>query len=312
MRIVRVAGVPLVGLLLLLSAGVAAADPAARPTAYPKPGICVDPAAALGSGTCARVTRVLRADAAASGDEIAVAVVTTTGGVPIETWGSGLFTAWGLGNRDKGNGVLLVVAVADHRLRIVTGRGLARRLPEGAASELVGATLTPLLRAGRTSDAVLSGLDGIRRALGHAVTGSTALAVAGAAPAGQAPPSEVELPNPTPEPSPPAGGWLLLLGFLGIVGLVVVGAYSRYMKSAHGAEYAELPDAERPWWAREGRRSGWATQGALWSSSEHYPERNSGGSGGSSRPGGSPSSGGAGGGDFGGGPSSGGGPSGSR
>lgn len=326
MRTVRLALVPLAGLLIAAAAGVAAAAPSLalapgtpgaagtsgpaptgrpRPTPYPKAAVCVDQAAALGAGTCTRITAVLRADEAASGDEIAVAVVRTTGGVPIETWGTGLFNAWGVGKRDRNNGVLLLLAVGDHRLRIVTGRGLAGRLPDGTASEIIGATVTPLLSAGRTGDAVLAGLDAIRRALGHQVTDSTALAGDGAASADEVPP-QVELPDPAPEPTPPGSNWLLLLGFLGIVGIVVTSVYSRVMRSRRGAQYADLPDAERPWWARD-RRSGWATRGALWSSSEHGSgQHGSGGSGGSHHSGGSGSSGG----DLGGGSSGGGGASG--
>lgn len=86
--------------------------------------------------------------------------------------------AWGVGRAGTDNGVLLVIALSDRTLRIATGDGLRTRLPDSQASEIVGGTITPLLRAGRTSDAVLAGLDGIRTALGHDVT-TTPLAAPG-------------------------------------------------------------------------------------------------------------------------------------
>lgn len=161
---------------LVLIGGPAVAAPSSVPgaAAYPQAAVCVDTAGALSSGTCARITAVLDQDEQASPDhdEIAVAVVPTTGNASIETWATGLFNAWGVGQAGKDNGVLLVVALEDRALRIATGDGLRGRLPDGTASEIIGGTITPLLRDGRTEDAVLAGLDGIRTALGHDISGS--------------------------------------------------------------------------------------------------------------------------------------------
>jgi len=156
------------------AAAAAAAGPGGTP--YPRPAVCVDQATVLDADTCARVTRVLEADERATSDEIGVVVIRSTGGVPIETWGTGLFNAWGVGKRDTNNGVLLVVASDDRWLRIVTGSGLTHRLSDGAASEIVAGTITPLFREGRTRDGVLAGLDEIRRHLGHHVTADNQLA----------------------------------------------------------------------------------------------------------------------------------------
>jgi uncharacterized protein len=172
----------LAGVLLALApAGpvVAAPAPATTPAGtvpaggapYPAPALCVDTARAMSAGACGRITRVLAADEKEStrGDQIAVAVVPTTGGVSIEDWSLGLFNAWGVGRAGTDNGVLLVVALEDRALRIATGDGLAGRFPDYRASEIIGSTITPLLRAGRTEDAVLAGVDAIRGELGHDV-----------------------------------------------------------------------------------------------------------------------------------------------
>ena len=122
---------------------------------------------------------MLAADEKATTDEIAVAVVPTTGGVPIETWATGLFNAWGVGKAGADNGVLLVIAVQDRRLRLVTGDGIRSRLPDWQASEIVGGTITPFMKEGRTADAVLAGLDAVRRELGHRVDTTNALLAPG-------------------------------------------------------------------------------------------------------------------------------------
>ena len=56
----------------------------------------------------------------------------------------------------------LMIATDDRRLRIVTGSGLADRLPDGTASDIIRGTIAPLFRDGRMRDGVLAGLDQIR------------------------------------------------------------------------------------------------------------------------------------------------------
>jgi uncharacterized protein len=222
---VRALLVPLVAGTLVLVGGPALAD-----TPYPAPAVCVDQAGALSAGTCARITTVLDQDERTSPehDEIAVAVVGTTGGTPIETWATGLFNDWGVGQADQDNGVLLVVALEDRALRIATGDGLRTRLPDGTASEIIGGTMTPLLRAGRTEDAVLAGLDGIRTALGHDISGS-ALA------AGVTPPYyAADEPSEESGSGSSAGLWILLLAGLVVVG--VVWSYASGSSSSTGGD----------------------------------------------------------------------------
>jgi uncharacterized protein len=155
----------------LLTATPAFADvpyPAAR-------GRCVDITNVLGDDLCARITGVLQQDEARYGDQIAVALVPTTGSTPIEAWATDLFNAWGVGQAGKDNGVLLVVAVNDHRLRIATGRRMFQRLPDAAAGEIINATITPAFKQNRYVAGVLTGLDEIRRHVGHEVIESNSL-----------------------------------------------------------------------------------------------------------------------------------------
>jgi uncharacterized protein len=271
------------------------ATPAAPPykpaVPYPRSGVCVDQTASLPDDTCAKVVAVLRADERATTDEIALAIVPTTGGDPIETWATGLFNAWGVGKAGKDNGVLLVIALEDHRLRIATGDGARTRLTDDGAQVIINSTITPLLRAGRTEDAVLAGLDEIRRGLGHSVTSANALttvtdddirALSSGGPDGSGSGSG-------------AGGavGIWLLAGLVLVGTVGSGIYSSYMKSAHGAEYEGLDDSEKPWWARANRGyrrgygySSWGSGSSGSSSSGHHSSGSSGSGGGHSSGGG--------------------------
>jgi uncharacterized membrane protein YgcG len=249
----------LLGLLLPLVLPLVNAAPAAAAPAYPEQATCADPAAALDTATCARITQVLRDDQRATGDALAVAVVRTTGGLPINAWGAGLFNAWRIAQRSRS--AVLVVAVAEHQPDLVSSDALASKLPAGTVTGIIRGQVTPLLVSGQVRDAVLTGLDAVRRALGHPVTQSNSLGAA-AHPPGTVrtgPPRatlpSVPLPSsaPTAEPDNGGGNRLAWLALLCCLAALAVGGYIRRMRRTRGARYLDLPNRQRPWWAQERR-----------------------------------------------------------
>lgn len=66
---------------------------------------------------------------------------------------------------ERSDGVVLVVAVADHRMRIETGPHARSVLSDADALEILDHRMAPLLREGRTDDAVDAGIADIERAL---------------------------------------------------------------------------------------------------------------------------------------------------
>jgi uncharacterized protein len=160
------------GLAFATAAVLCFSGPAAAAPAYPAAaGRCVDEVGVLGPDVCARVTEFLLADERATTDEIAVAVVPTTGDATIEAWSTGLFNTWGVGKKSKNNGVLLVVAVDDRRVRLATGTGLAKRLDDRAAAQIVDKTITPRFAEDAYAAGILTGLDEVRHRLGHTTAG---------------------------------------------------------------------------------------------------------------------------------------------
>jgi uncharacterized protein len=283
--------------------------PAAAAPDYPAAdGRCVDTAAALG-GLCSRINSVLLDEEQRYPEQIAVAVVPATNGYPIEEWSTGLFNTWGVGRRGADNGVLLVVAVNEHRLRIATGRGVAERLTEARGSEIVNGTITPRFTAGSIAEGVLCGLDEIRRALGHTIGpgGELGRSTAQTPPAGRpvpppadpaGPPGQpgqwpVAEPDGYPDESGSSGGGAIGLLVLFAVIVVIIGL----ARGAGGGSWSgsRPRSGDRTW-----RTGGWSSRGSSQSSSYL-----SGGSGSSSSSSGSSSS------SFGGGSSDGGGSSGS-
>ena len=155
---------------------VGVAAPAGAAPAYPHAdGRCLDQTGVLGRDLCAKVTAILLRDEKSASDEIAVAVVPTTGDASIEQWSTGLFNTWGVGKKDKNNGVLLVVAIDDHEVRLEAGRGTQDRLDDSDAATIVD-DVTSRFAEDEYALGILTGLDDIRRQLGHPVPGSAELA----------------------------------------------------------------------------------------------------------------------------------------
>jgi len=95
-------------------------------------------------------------------------LVGSLGDEDIEGFASRAFEAYKLGDRDKDNGVLVVVAKDDRRVRIETGYGNEGALTDAQASRIIRNVLSPAFREGRYGDglyqagvAILTALDAL-------------------------------------------------------------------------------------------------------------------------------------------------------
>jgi uncharacterized protein len=130
-----------------------------------------------------------------TGNQVAVAVVKTTGNKSIEDYSIDLARKWGVGTKDRDNGVLLVIAFDDHKLRIEIGRGLEGTFTDIQAGRIIRDRIVPLLKSNDVGGAVLEGERAIRADLGDPNVG-------------QLPPAAIPT-NEQPRTKTPA--WLYLL-----------------------------------------------------------------------------------------------------
>ena len=90
--------------------------------------------------------------------EIAVAVIDELGGATIEEYAAGLFAKWGIGKKDKDNGVLLLVALKDRQLRIEVGYGLEAIIPDLRAKDIIDDVITPRFKNSDYDSGVYNGV----------------------------------------------------------------------------------------------------------------------------------------------------------
>jgi uncharacterized protein len=109
-----------------------------------------------------RLTRYMES----SGVEIAVFVAASLGGEAIEDVAYRTFNSWKIGREKLDNGVLLVIAPKERRIRIETGKGVGGQLTDLQASDIIEHRVAPQLRAGRYHAAIGDGIDAIALALG--------------------------------------------------------------------------------------------------------------------------------------------------
>ncbi len=128
-------------------------------------GRVVDDAHILSPVAVADLERKLAELEQKSGIQLVVATVPSLGGEEIEPYANELFRAWKLGEAKKNNGVLLLVAPKERRVRIEVGYGLEGTLTDAVSSLIIANAIAPRFKAGDYSGGVTRGVDDIITAL---------------------------------------------------------------------------------------------------------------------------------------------------
>ncbi|SUS03340.1 conserved exported hypothetical protein [uncultured Defluviicoccus sp.] len=148
---------PLWVALLLL---VAAAGPAnAAPTFPPLASRVVDQAGILSAETEAGLAARLEVLEQKTSRQLVVVTVPSLQGYEIEEFGYQLGRTWGIGEERKDNGVLLLVAPTEQKVRIEVGYGLEPILTDALASSILQTDVLPRFRSGDLEDGVVAGVE---------------------------------------------------------------------------------------------------------------------------------------------------------
>ena len=99
-----------------------------------------------------------------SSNQIAVVILPTLDGYPIEEYATKLFRDWGIGNKKTNNGVLLLVAINDRKIRIEVGYGLEGAIPDITANSIINNDIKPAFKAGAYFEGIDKATDDIAKA----------------------------------------------------------------------------------------------------------------------------------------------------
>jgi uncharacterized protein len=146
----------------LLLALLLIASPALADVQVPSlSGRVVDQAGVLTSAEESRLTAKLKGLEDKTSIQLVVVTLSSLRGSPIEEWGLALGRTWGIGQRDKDNGALLIVAPNDRELRIEVGYGLEGTLPDATADAIIRNVIVPRFKGGDMADGISDGVDAI-------------------------------------------------------------------------------------------------------------------------------------------------------
>lgn len=100
-----------------------------------------------------------------SGNEIAVVTIPLLAGSPIEEVALALGRRWGVGQKDRDSGVLLLVAQEDRELRIEVGYGLEGSVPDAIANRIIEDIMVPKFREGQFGVGIQAGVTAVKDAI---------------------------------------------------------------------------------------------------------------------------------------------------
>jgi len=201
--------------LVALPAAPALAQEGDRAALPALSGRVVDLAGLLDPAREAALTDRLAQQEASGGDQIVVATVPSLEGRDIAGYAIELSRAWQLGTARNDNGVLLLVAPEERKVRIEVGRGLEGALTDVRAGLIVRQDILPAFRDGDYAGGIERGVDAIIAS----IAGEYRAAPAGSSGAASAGPLDTYMP-------------LLFIGMIGVPQLL---RRTGLRKAANGA-----------------------------------------------------------------------------
>jgi uncharacterized protein len=152
----RRAGSGKIGLLVVLALAVLSGFALALDVP-PLTGRIVDTARLLPPDLAASLSQELAAHEQRTGNQVVILTIPSLQGEPLEEFSHRVATTWKLGQKGTDNGVLLLVAPQDRRLRIEVGYGLEGVLTDAVTSRIIRHEMVPHFRAGNYAAGIAAG-----------------------------------------------------------------------------------------------------------------------------------------------------------
>ena len=129
-------------------------------------GRVVDNAQMLDAQSRNQLTQMLQAHEQGTGEQVVVVTLPNLQGSSIEDFGYQLGRAWGVGEKGKDSGALLIVARDDRKVRIEVGYGLEGRLTDAQSSVIINQVITPAFKTGAFVGGITKGTQAMIQVLG--------------------------------------------------------------------------------------------------------------------------------------------------
>jgi uncharacterized protein len=125
-----------------------------------------DEAHILSTSAADQLEAMLKEHEDSTSNQIAVLIITSLEGDPLEDYAIRVANEWKLGRKGKDNGILLLIAVDDRKMRIEVGKGLEGVVPDVVASRIIRNEIAPAFRDRDYDRGVTNGITALIRAIG--------------------------------------------------------------------------------------------------------------------------------------------------
>jgi uncharacterized protein len=129
-------------------------------------GRVVDNADLLSEGSKQRLTGLLEGHENATSNQVVIVTLADLAGLDIASYGYQLGRHWGIGQKDSNNGVLLIVAQSERKVRIEVGYGLEGSLTDAISSNIINGVILPAFKKAQFESGIELGATAIIQALG--------------------------------------------------------------------------------------------------------------------------------------------------
>lgn len=150
-----------IGVTIFLLGGVIALALNIPPLSSP----VVDQAHIISRTTRGQLAEKLKAVQSANGPQIQVLTLNSLEGLTIEQAAIQIVDKWQLGDRDRDDGVLLLIVPSERKVRIEVGQGLEGQLPDIFASRIIRDVIVPQFRANNFDRGIVMGVQYILQAV---------------------------------------------------------------------------------------------------------------------------------------------------
>ena len=129
-------------------------------------GRVVDTAQILSAGEAGSIETQLARIEQERGSQIVVLLVNTVAPEDISSYANRVANAWKIGRKDVGDGVLIIIAKEDRKLRIEVAKSLEGAIPDLAAKQIISTALAPALRAGQYAQGIEATIEALDKRIG--------------------------------------------------------------------------------------------------------------------------------------------------
>jgi uncharacterized protein len=153
-----------------------AATPAHAALQFPPlTGRVVDDAGILSEAAKEKLDAYLAEHEKQTGNQVVVATLKDLGGTDIADYGYQLGRAWGIGQKGKNNGAIIMVVPSSRQIRIEVGYGLEGDLTDAQSKLIIDNVMRPAFRKGDYDGGVIAGTVNVLRTLGGNPTGAESI-----------------------------------------------------------------------------------------------------------------------------------------